>query len=72
MICGGFAFVVGSVMQAAANHIALLVIGRVVLGVAIGFATQVCQWPLVTTTPALLCSILPVVKLLQPIMQWVW
>ncbi|EIE20603.1 general substrate transporter [Coccomyxa subellipsoidea C-169] len=54
MICGGFAFVVGSVMQAAANHIALLVIGRVVLGVAIGFATQAVPMYLSEMSPATL------------------
>jgi len=41
MIVGGFAFILGSAMQAAANGLAMLVVGRIILGVAIGFATQV-------------------------------
>lgn len=41
MIVGGFAFILGSAMQAAASGITMLVIGRVILGVAIGFANQV-------------------------------
>ena len=43
MILGGFAFIVGSIMQATADLIAPLVVGRVILGLAIGFATQVRQ-----------------------------
>jgi MFS family permease len=43
MILGGFAFIVGSIMQATADVIAPLVVGRIILGLAIGFATQVRQ-----------------------------
>lgn len=43
MILGGFAFMLGSIMQAIANEIVLLVCGRVILGFAIGLANQVCK-----------------------------
>lgn len=46
MVLGGAAFVVGSVMQAAANQIVVLVLGRIMLGMGIGFANQVsCMMP---------------------------
>eukprot|EP00775_Hariotina_reticulata_P001911 gene1911-2244_t len=40
MMAGGFCFLVGSGLAAGAVHIAMLVLGRVVLGVGVGFATQ--------------------------------
>ncbi len=42
MVFGGAAFVVGSAMQAGAPEIVTLVLGRIFLGVGIGFANQVC------------------------------
>ena len=41
MALGGLAFVLGSALQASAPEIVQLVIGRVLLGVGIGFANQV-------------------------------
>lgn len=41
MALGGLAFVLGSALQAAAPVIEMLVIGRVLLGIGIGFANQV-------------------------------
>jgi hypothetical protein len=41
MICGGAAFIIGTVLVASAFHIAQLVVGRLVLGIGVGFATQV-------------------------------
>jgi predicted MFS family arabinose efflux permease len=55
MIIGGAAFVLGSVLQAAAYEIVMLVIGRIVLGVGIGFANQVGLDTRMNRTAALLC-----------------
>ncbi len=41
MIMGGFAFMLGSILQATANEIVMLVWGRIILGFAIGLANQV-------------------------------
>lgn len=41
MALGGFAFVLGSALQASAPEIVALVLGRVLLGIGIGFANQV-------------------------------
>lgn len=41
MTAGGAAFVLGSLLQAAAPEVVILVIGRVMLGIGIGFANQV-------------------------------
>ncbi len=41
MALGGLAFVLGSALQAAAPEIVQLVIGRILLGIGIGFANQV-------------------------------
>ena len=41
MTTGGAAFVLGSLLQAAAPEVVMLVIGRVMLGIGIGFANQV-------------------------------
>jgi predicted MFS family arabinose efflux permease len=43
MICGGVSFVVGAVLQAAAINMSMLIIGRIALGLGIGFANQV-RW----------------------------
>lgn len=40
MVAGGFCFLVGTTLVALAMHMAMLVLGRVVLGVGVGFATQ--------------------------------
>ena len=40
MIAGGLAFGIGTALVAAAQNIAMLVVGRIVLGVGVGFATQ--------------------------------
>ncbi|KAK9917567.1 hypothetical protein WJX75_005843 [Coccomyxa subellipsoidea] len=54
MILGGFAFIVGSIMQATADVIAPLVVGRIILGLAIGFATQAVPVYLSEMSPAAL------------------
>jgi MFS family permease len=41
MCMGGAAFIIGTVLVASAFHVAQLVIGRLILGVGVGFATQV-------------------------------
>lgn len=40
MICGGAAFIIGTVLVASAFSIAQLVVGRLILGVGVGLATQ--------------------------------
>ncbi|XP_008797206.2 sugar transport protein MST6-like [Phoenix dactylifera] len=40
MLCGGAAFLIGSALNGAAVNVAMLIIGRVLLGVGIGFANQ--------------------------------
>jgi MFS family permease len=40
MILGGFCFLIGTALVALAVHMAMLVLGRVVLGIGVGFATQ--------------------------------
>ncbi|VAH84860.1 unnamed protein product [Triticum turgidum subsp. durum] len=41
MFAGGFAFLVGAALNGAAQNIAMLIVGRTLLGVGIGFANQV-------------------------------
>ena len=53
MALGGLAFILGSVMQAAAPGIVMLVVGRVLLGVGIGFANQVRHLTFLITRGAL-------------------
>jgi predicted MFS family arabinose efflux permease len=40
MISGGIAFIIGAALQAGAQNIATLVLGRICLGVGIGFANE--------------------------------
>ena len=42
MVTGGVAFIIGAALQAAAVNIVMLIIGRIFLGVGIGFANEVC------------------------------
>lgn len=41
MFIGGAVFLAGSILNGLAIHIAMLIIGRILLGVGVGFATQV-------------------------------
>lgn len=41
IICGGISFLVGAALNAAAVNLAMLLLGRLMLGVGIGFANQV-------------------------------
>lgn len=41
IICGGFSFLVGATVNAAAQNLAMLLFGRIMLGVGIGFGNQV-------------------------------
>jgi predicted MFS family arabinose efflux permease len=45
MISGGVAFVVGAALQAGAVNMGMLIIGRLFLGLGIGFANQVSKGP---------------------------
>ncbi|CAK0787208.1 hypothetical protein CVIRNUC_010424 [Coccomyxa viridis] len=52
MTAGGAAFVLGSLLQAAAPEVVMLVIGRAMLGIGIGFANQACPLYLSEMAPA--------------------
>jgi MFS family permease len=41
MLIGGLVFLVGAIFNGAATNIAMLIIGRLLLGVGVGFANQV-------------------------------
>ena len=41
MLSGGLVFLVGAILNGAATNVAMLIIGRLLLGVGIGFANQV-------------------------------
>ena len=49
MLIGGLAFLVGSILNGIAMNVALLIIGRLLLGVGVGFANQVKLLALPTT-----------------------
>ncbi|KAK9272215.1 hypothetical protein L1049_002586 [Liquidambar formosana] len=44
MIAGGVVFLGGAILNASAVHIAMLIIGRILLGIGVGFASQ-NLWP---------------------------
>lgn len=41
IICGGISFLVGATLNAAAANMAMLLLGRIMLGIGIGFGNQV-------------------------------
>lgn len=41
MLLGGAVFLVGAVLNGAAENVAMLIVGRILLGVGVGFTTQV-------------------------------
>jgi len=43
MFVGGVAFLIGSLFNAFATNVAMLIVGRLLLGVGVGFANQVSQ-----------------------------
>lgn len=43
ILCGGAAFLTGATLSGAAVNVFMLIFGRVLLGVGIGFANQVCN-----------------------------
>lgn len=45
MLIAGLAFLAGSVFNAAATNLAMLIIGRMLLGAGVGFANQVAGSP---------------------------
>jgi MFS family permease len=45
MLLGGVMFLAGSIVNAAAVNIAMLIIGRMLLGFGLGFTLQVCGAP---------------------------
>lgn len=45
MVIGGIVFLVGAIINGAAKNIAMLIIGRIFLGIGVGFANQVGTFP---------------------------
>lgn len=43
IIAGGVSFLIGSALNASAVNLAMLLLGRIMLGVGIGFGNQVCM-----------------------------
>ncbi len=43
IICGGISFLIGATLNAAAINLAMLLLGRIMLGVGIGFGNQVSR-----------------------------
>jgi MFS family permease len=43
IVCGGISFLIGAILNVAAVNLAMLILGRIMLGVGIGFGNQVCQ-----------------------------
>lgn len=41
MLIGGLSFLTGAILNAAAQDLAMLIVGRILLGVGVGFANQV-------------------------------
>ncbi|KAL6658843.1 hypothetical protein ACP70R_002883 [Stipagrostis hirtigluma subsp. patula] len=52
MLIGGVLFLAGSIINAAAVNIAMLIIGRLLLGFGVGFTTQAAPLYLAETSPA--------------------
>ncbi|CAN6275881.1 unnamed protein product [Urochloa humidicola] len=52
MLIGGVLFLVGSVINAGAVNVAMLIIGRMLLGFGVGFTTQAAPLYLAETSPA--------------------
>ncbi|TVU06871.1 hypothetical protein EJB05_46907, partial [Eragrostis curvula] len=52
MLIGGVLFLIGSIINAAAVHVAMLIIGRILLGFGVGFTTQAAPLYLAETSPA--------------------
>ena len=44
MLTGGLVFLAGAIINAAAQNIAMLIIGRILLGIGVGFANQVIKY----------------------------
>nr|CAD1832152.1 unnamed protein product [Ananas comosus var. bracteatus] len=58
MFCGGLVFLAGSVINGAAKDVAMLIIGRIFLGIGIGFASQSVPLYLSEMAPARLRGML--------------
>ncbi|KAG9456238.1 hypothetical protein H6P81_000746 [Aristolochia fimbriata] len=52
IICGGISFLVGAILNAAAVNLAMLLLGRIMLGVGIGFGNQAVPLYLSEMAPA--------------------
>lgn len=44
IVCGGISFFIGASLNAAAVNLAMLILGRILLGVGIGFGNQVIKF----------------------------
>ncbi|KAL9272043.1 Sugar transport protein 7-like protein, partial [Drosera capensis] len=52
IICGGISFLLGAILNATAQNLAMLIAGRLILGVGIGFGNQVVPLYLSKVAPA--------------------
>ncbi|KAI3426545.1 MFS domain-containing protein [Psidium guajava] len=52
IICGGVSFLIGATLNAAAENLAMLIVGRIMLGVGIGFGNQAVPLYLSEMAPA--------------------
>ena len=44
MLSGGISFLIGAILNGAAQNLAMLVFGRILLGIGVGFASQVLHY----------------------------
>ena len=44
MLGGGLTFLVGAALNGAAQNVLMLILGRILLGIGVGFANQVLPW----------------------------
>ena len=69
MTIGGLLFIIGAALQAGAVHLAMLIVGRIMLGFGVGLANQVGQ-PfsniIISFRGHASCAILPCLK------RWQW
>ena len=59
MLVSGIAFGIGVILMAAAQEIGMLIVGRIFLGVGVGFAIQVCEQYIAYTSSELQTCNLP-------------
>ena len=56
MLIGGATFLVGAALNGAAVNVAMLILGRILLGIGVGFANQVQKLYLISHVDLVNCS----------------